>query len=444
MSIIVKNNKPDVSIVVTVHNAEKYLKECLYSVCNQSYKNIEIICVDGGSTDFSSDILEEFERKDKRIKIISDKNTSYGHKLNIGFEAALGKYVGILESDDKLCINMINSLYPIANQYNADVVGGNVQRSFDYRGEWVGYEVQTYKNEFYHRLILKDKEPIVYAHGAIFASLYKKAFLMENKIKLNETPGASFQDQGFSFLTDILAKTAYYIKKPVYEYRIDNAGSSVYDDKKIYEITWEMKFIEQELKKRNVSDCTIWEEFWKTKYLHYIDRMRFFSQDGRRKFKNVFLSELKNDIEKGILEGNIFCEQQKKILQKFLTEEMFEKNIAVDSKMKVNTIFKVLDQIINRSVVIFGAGYQGKYFYHILKDITNKMKTNYIDIKCFCDNNLEVIENSIEDKEVLSVELAVKKFTEAVFVITSEKYHQEMIQQLKGYDVKQENICFYI
>ena len=103
---------PDVTIVVTVHNAAKFLRECMDSVCGQTYKNIEIICVDGGSTDNSASILNEYSQKDERIKIINDTNTSYGHKVNIGIEEAKGQYIGILESDDMLKPDMVHTPIP--------------------------------------------------------------------------------------------------------------------------------------------------------------------------------------------------------------------------------------------------------------------------------------------------------------------------------------------
>lgn len=437
-------NLPDVSIVVTVHNSEKYLEECLYSVCNQTYENIEIICVDGGSNDNSPEILKRYACNDGRIKIVNDPNTSYGHKLNIGFELAKGKYVGILETDDRLCPDMVKKLYDIANKYDLDVVGGNVKRCFDYIGKWVGYEVRTYQKSYYNRLINKKMEQLVYAHGAIFASLYKKSFLVNNNIKVNETPGAAYQDQGYSFLTDILAKTAYYIDQPVYEYRIDNVNSSVYDNKKIFEIAWEMNYIENELKKRNILDIDIWNEFRRMKYWHYINRMKELSQLGRKKFKERFHCELKEDISFGILDGNIFDEKQKNMLYSFLDDvDFFEKNIAQSDSMYVKEIRTMLDQVLGKSLVIFGASQRGQYFYQILKSICNDLKDNNTDVKCFCDNSKELEKKIIMGKKIMQVKQAVDCFKEATFIISSIRHSEEMAKQLKEYGICEENICFY-
>lgn len=436
---------PDVSIVVTVHNSEKYLEECLDSACGQTYQNIEIICVDGGSRDRSPDILKRYRDKDKRIKIINDANTSYGHKLNIGFEAAEGKYVGILESDDKLCLDMVENLYGIASRYGTDVAGGNVSRMFNYKGQQVEYGVKTYQDtSYYGRLIEKEKEPIQYAHGAVFASLYKKSFLMEKNIKVNETPGASFQDQGLSFLTDILAERAYYIDLPVYRYRVDNPGSSVYDDKKIFEIFWEMQFIETELKKRDIIRTDIWEEFWSLKYECYIGKMFTFSQEGRELFKNEFEKELRNDMRYGVLDKHMLDERKKAILHAFLDDnDYFDKNDTSVGQRMERAICAVLDQVIGRPAVIFGAGQRGRHLCSAIESICKNPEIGFADIKCICDNSVSLGGYSIMGKRILPVRQAVEEFPEAVYIVSSIQHGEDMASQLKEYGIKSGNIAFF-
>ena len=339
---------------------------------------------------------------------------------------------------------MVENLYSIARQYQLDVVGGNIRRIFDYKGVETGYEVQTYKDEsYYDRLIVKRNEPIIYAHGAIFASLYKKSFLLGNKIKANETPGAAFQDQGFSFLTDVLAETAYYIRKPVYEYRIDNVGSSVHDDKKVFEITWEMQYIEQELRRRKIMDEDIWNEFWRLKYSCYIDKMQSLSQKGREQLKVRFRYELEMDSQNDILKKNIFSKSQLDILNEFLNNvDFFQKKIPHRDTMAVKKIYAVLDCVLNRTVVIFGAGKRGIYFYNIIKQICDALGDKHTEIKCFCDNSFEQQGKVVEGKMILSVEEAINYFPEAVFVIANIKHYKEMMEQLVKYDVDENRMCF--
>ena len=89
-------SKPKVSIIVPVYNVEKYLRQCLESVINQTLKEIEIICIDDGSPDNCGAIIDEYAQKDTRIVAIHKENGGYGSALNYGFSIAKGEYIGIV------------------------------------------------------------------------------------------------------------------------------------------------------------------------------------------------------------------------------------------------------------------------------------------------------------------------------------------------------------
>ena len=105
-----------VSLVVPIYNVERYLKKCLDSCTKQTLKDIEIICVDDGSTDKSYDIVKQYARKDKRIVPITKKNAGYGNSMNIGMDKARGEYIGIVESDDYVERDMCEFLYSVAKK----------------------------------------------------------------------------------------------------------------------------------------------------------------------------------------------------------------------------------------------------------------------------------------------------------------------------------------
>ena len=111
-----------VSIIIPVFNTEKYLSKCLDSVCNQTLENIEIICIDDGSTDNSLSILKEYAERDNRIKIISKKNEGQGVARNLGICQAKGEYIGFVDSDDFVTHNMFDTLYKKSKKYNLDLV----------------------------------------------------------------------------------------------------------------------------------------------------------------------------------------------------------------------------------------------------------------------------------------------------------------------------------
>ena len=99
-----------ISIVVPCYNVEKYVAQCLESICAQTLREIEIICVNDGSTDSTLTILQDFQKNDGRIRIIDKTNAGYGHSMNMGMANASGKYIGIVESDDFIEPDMFEKL----------------------------------------------------------------------------------------------------------------------------------------------------------------------------------------------------------------------------------------------------------------------------------------------------------------------------------------------
>ena len=110
----IDNNIPKISVLVPIYNTEKYLKKCLDSIAGQTLKDIEVICVNDGSTDNSLAVAEEFAEKDPRFKVINKENTGYGNTMNIALEKASGEYIGIVESDDFAASDMFEYLYGLS------------------------------------------------------------------------------------------------------------------------------------------------------------------------------------------------------------------------------------------------------------------------------------------------------------------------------------------
>lgn len=117
-----------VSVIIPVYNVEKYLKRCLDSVINQTLRELEIICVNDGSTDGSSDVLDEYKRKDNRIIIINKINGGLSSARNVGIKIAQGEYIGFLDSDDWVDLNFFEKLYDAAKKYDADAACAEIRR----------------------------------------------------------------------------------------------------------------------------------------------------------------------------------------------------------------------------------------------------------------------------------------------------------------------------
>lgn len=111
-----------ISVIIPVYNAEKYIEYCLKSVLDQTYKNLEIILIDDGSTDSSFEIIKYYQKKDKRIKILKQTNKGAGAARNYGLAVAKGRYIGFVDSDDWIQLDMYEYLIKIMKKENADIV----------------------------------------------------------------------------------------------------------------------------------------------------------------------------------------------------------------------------------------------------------------------------------------------------------------------------------
>ena len=223
-----------VSVVVPIYNVEKYLPMCLDSICRQTLEDIEIICVDDGSTDSSPQIIQKYQRKDKRIKCITKKNSGYGNTMNIGFDAAKGEYIAIVESDDYIEPDAFEFLYNIAKQINLDIVKSDYYTFYGDTGK-NEYVMTCSDPSFYYMLIRSEKNLKIFDFRMnTWTGIYKRDFIRQNKIRYNETSGASYQDNGFWFQTISLAKKMMFVNKAFYHYRQDNPNSSINSKDKIY------------------------------------------------------------------------------------------------------------------------------------------------------------------------------------------------------------------
>lgn len=120
-----------ISIIIPIYNTEKYLQECLDSVINQSYKNLEIILINDGSTDKSKEICEEYRNKDSRIILINQKNKGAAVAKNIGLDLIKGDLFAVLDSDDILHPNNLEILYTQMINTNADIIEANFTTNLD-------------------------------------------------------------------------------------------------------------------------------------------------------------------------------------------------------------------------------------------------------------------------------------------------------------------------
>lgn len=231
------------SVIMPIYNPGSFLLESLGSVLKQSYKDIEIICVNDGSTDDSLALLKQYQANDDRIKIIDKSNSGYGNTMNYGLKSARGKYIAILEPDDFIDELMYEDLLNIAIENDADVVKSNYFEYTTKNNKSNFFEVL--ENKPYDRITSAyENDWIMYMRPCIWSAIYRRSMLVENNIVFNETPGASYQDTAFAFKVWTVAKRVVFTKKAYLHYRTDNDNSSVKSSGKIFSICDEFQSIQ--------------------------------------------------------------------------------------------------------------------------------------------------------------------------------------------------------
>lgn len=305
-------NNIAVSVVIPVFNVEKYLEQCLNSVLRQTLKNIEIICVNDGSVDNCPAMLEEYRKRDSRIKIINQENGGYGKAMNTGIAAAAGEYIGIVEPDDFILSNMYKSLYSCAKKNDCEIVKSDF---FRFTGEGESFEKKYWhiaKEQCnYNRVIdpKKQKECFRFVMNT-WCGIYKREFLQKNNISHNETPGASFQDNGFWFKGFCCAKRIYFLNKAFYMNRRDNPGSSVANREKVYCGNVEYQLIYEWLCE-NPSMKTDFIDVFMMKKLHtYMFNLRRIAPKFRYEYIQKFSEEFKAAKEKKELVKAVFTPKE--------------------------------------------------------------------------------------------------------------------------------------
>ena len=212
-----------VSVLVPIYNVENTLEKCLDSLVAQKLDRIEFILINDGSTDGSLKVIQKYVKEDKRFRILDKVNSGYGDSINRGIELAKGKYIGIVEPDDFCEVDMFEVLYRLAEEKKVEVARGN----YYYYSE-SGDEMRASIYGKYSRTVLdpgKDYK-IFQEPPAIWSAIYRRDFLLDNKITLLDTPGASYQDTGFYLKTLVSAERIAFKNSALYHYRIDNPKSS--------------------------------------------------------------------------------------------------------------------------------------------------------------------------------------------------------------------------
>lgn len=312
-----------VSVIVPVYNVENYLRECLESLIHQTLEEIEIVCVNDGSTDSSPHILSEYAGKDSRIRIISQENKGYGRAMNQGIDVASGMYIGIVEPDDYADQSMFRDLYEIASKYDLDFVKADFYRFTRTPAgqEELEYEHLDEKNLYYNQIFDPSHTPSAIRFTLnTWCGIYRRSFLTQYQIRHHETPGASFQDNGFYFQTFIYGKRAMIVNHPYYYNRRDNPNSSVKSREKVYCMNIEYDYIQDILKR----DPDIWNRFkymyWWKKYFNYMFTLNRIAPQYKEEFLARMGMEYKRAIQLEEIQASDFKKSEWEQIQMIVSD----------------------------------------------------------------------------------------------------------------------------
>ena len=211
---------PELSVIIPVYNVEKYLRECLDSVVNQTFKDIEIILIDDGSTDKSLDICKEYAQKDNRIKILKQQNRGAGAARNEGINIANGEYITFVDSDDYYPdLKILENLYNNAKNNNVYICGGSLSELHDDNRIITQYTDDTFKGYSFDENKIINYEDYQFDYG-FHRFIYNLKFLKDNNIYFPDYK--RFQDPPFFVRAMYFAQKFYALSQITYLLRFDH------------------------------------------------------------------------------------------------------------------------------------------------------------------------------------------------------------------------------
>lgn len=322
MSEYVDCHAPKISVLIPCFNVGKFLHQCLDSVIDQSFRDMEIICINDGSTDTTLDILRQYAAKDSRIKIINKPNSGYGDSMNQALDIAVGKYIGIVESDDFIDKQMFESLFTVAEKHNLDIARcgyfffsngiDTPQRDhFITKNIIITPPLSVDPSISSSHTSISDYISVFYQIPSIWANLYRNSWLKDKRIRFLPTPGASYQDTSFNFKCLLECRRFLMLDKCYLHYR-QHPDSSVNSKGKVFAVCDEWNEIWRWFKKEKRS-----EQVRKVLLIRQMDAyrwnyLRLSTANERNNFLKRWSSEMKLLIKE---DGVCFIKNKKKFLE---------------------------------------------------------------------------------------------------------------------------------
>ncbi len=410
MSDIVDVNNIKVTIVMPVYNAIEYLQDSIVSILNQSYEEFELICVDDGSTDGSSDYLDKCAENDKRIIVIHQENQGGGAARNRGLKAAKGKYIIFFDSDDKFERELLEKTIAKADSDNLDITIFNGDTFDNVTGE-----IKSAPWLIRGDVKKIEKEPFDVVNTSVWNKLFRREYLEEKNLFFQNNRIAD--NIFFTFMSIIYASRIGIVNEVLIHYRTNNTNSITSKSDRYPKDTINALL---SIKNRLEQDGVFEEK--KNIYVGFaaeylINRLRVFkTQEGFGEFYSLLhnggLEEL------GLFPYTDFnnkkLEEIKIIYEKSIEEYLFSyKFVLQTTGFLRNENYIIPKEVIkaNKKIVIYGGGNVGKDYFFQLSKMDN------IRIVSWVDQNFEKMGYPIQTPELLkNIE-----FDQIIIAVLSEK-----------------------
>ncbi len=286
-----------ISVIIPVYNVEIYLEQCVKSVLNQSYENIEVIAINDGSTDKSAEILDLLSKEDNRLHVIHKENGGYGSAINAGLDFASGEYISIVESDDWVDEEMLSILAEPAVKFGHSVVKGTFNKVTS-DGTITKCEASHIVQNNSGLVEPSESLELMIFESSIWSAIYSLSFLRANNIRMLETEGASYQDVVWKFMVYSSIPALYMINKPIYNYRVFALGSSSSSTQKA-----EAMFYNYSVIKKYLVDNHKFEAYKESYYVHQMFDCVFHSSRLNGAGLNLFVSKAENMLSEAEADG---------------------------------------------------------------------------------------------------------------------------------------------
>lgn len=432
-------SNPKISVIIPVYNAEEYLEECLNSVLGQSMKEIEVICINDGSTENSLNILKQFRGRDERVHIISQDNESAGAARNRGLEIARGEYLSFLDADDFFESHMLSTAYEKAKKYEADIV---VFRSnqFDEKKKSYCESTWTIKDQYIPNIDVfshKDvKENFFDCFiGWTWDKLFRTKFIRENNIFFQNQK--SINDLLFVYSALSKAERISIVQEILVHKRINNSNSisTNYSKSK----TWTCFYQALLGLKKQLIQWGIFKELERD----YINYALKFSLWNLGKFKNTEVYEnlynaLKNEWfkELGVTDYNYsyFYDrtnyERLKDICSMTCSEYERKEIVRNMSGMFLFPFELVDKF--SKIVLYGAGKVGCAYYRQIQ------YTKYCEVTAWVDRDYEKLNGGIENPDII----LQREFDYVVIAINDKYIAEDIIGKLRAMGIDEKRIIW--